>query len=255
MVYFQSKNPNLGKFWRALDWKMLIYFICRLEYFRTLEIFYDHLVHFVLFGYIFFRFLYHAPRKIWQPWFFVTIFAAENQFPQNFYEVIFKRNSAQNIFSNSIGTTTMFIAECQVAERHNVKFHSVDLSKCQPSKMSTFQNVDLPKCWPSKMSIFKKVNRPKCRVQFCWPSNMLTFQNVDLPKCWPSKMSIFKKVNRPKCRVQFCWPSNMLTFQNVDLPKCQPSKMSTVQNVDLLKCGSVKIVYLPKCRPAKLSML
>jgi hypothetical protein len=21
MVYFQTKNPNLGKFWRALDWK------------------------------------------------------------------------------------------------------------------------------------------------------------------------------------------------------------------------------------------
>jgi hypothetical protein len=24
MVYFQNKNPNLGKFWRALGWKMLI---------------------------------------------------------------------------------------------------------------------------------------------------------------------------------------------------------------------------------------
>jgi hypothetical protein len=27
MVYFQTKNPNLGKFWRASDWKMLIYFM------------------------------------------------------------------------------------------------------------------------------------------------------------------------------------------------------------------------------------
>jgi hypothetical protein len=27
MVYFQTKNPNLGKFWRALDWTMLIYFM------------------------------------------------------------------------------------------------------------------------------------------------------------------------------------------------------------------------------------
>jgi hypothetical protein len=26
MVYFQTKNPNLGKFWRALKWKMLVYF-------------------------------------------------------------------------------------------------------------------------------------------------------------------------------------------------------------------------------------
>jgi hypothetical protein len=25
MVYFQTKKPNLGKFWRALDWEMLIY--------------------------------------------------------------------------------------------------------------------------------------------------------------------------------------------------------------------------------------
>jgi hypothetical protein len=27
MVYFQTKNPNLDKFWRALDWKMLKYFM------------------------------------------------------------------------------------------------------------------------------------------------------------------------------------------------------------------------------------
>jgi hypothetical protein len=27
MVYFQTKNPNFGKFLRALEWKMLIYFM------------------------------------------------------------------------------------------------------------------------------------------------------------------------------------------------------------------------------------
>jgi hypothetical protein len=27
MVYFQTKNPNLGKFWRALEWKILVYFM------------------------------------------------------------------------------------------------------------------------------------------------------------------------------------------------------------------------------------
>jgi hypothetical protein len=27
MVYFQTKNINLGNFWRALDWKMLINFM------------------------------------------------------------------------------------------------------------------------------------------------------------------------------------------------------------------------------------
>jgi hypothetical protein len=26
MVYFQTKNPNLGKFCRAAEWKMFIYF-------------------------------------------------------------------------------------------------------------------------------------------------------------------------------------------------------------------------------------
>jgi hypothetical protein len=27
MVYFQTKDPNLGKFLRTLDWKMLIDFL------------------------------------------------------------------------------------------------------------------------------------------------------------------------------------------------------------------------------------
>jgi hypothetical protein len=27
MVCFQTKNPNLGKFWRVLHWKMLVYFM------------------------------------------------------------------------------------------------------------------------------------------------------------------------------------------------------------------------------------
>jgi hypothetical protein len=26
MAYFQTKNPTLGKFWRVLQWKMLVYF-------------------------------------------------------------------------------------------------------------------------------------------------------------------------------------------------------------------------------------
>jgi hypothetical protein len=26
MVYFKTKNSNLGIFWRALEWKMLVYF-------------------------------------------------------------------------------------------------------------------------------------------------------------------------------------------------------------------------------------
>jgi hypothetical protein len=38
MVYFQTKNPNLGKFWRVLQWTMLVcngYVVvyCHLKYF------------------------------------------------------------------------------------------------------------------------------------------------------------------------------------------------------------------------------
>jgi hypothetical protein len=53
MVCFQTKNTNLGKFWRALDWKMYIYFMAIWKILRTLGIFYDYLVHFVFIWCIF----------------------------------------------------------------------------------------------------------------------------------------------------------------------------------------------------------
>jgi hypothetical protein len=43
MVSFQTKNPNLGKFWRALEWKIL-------EYFKVIGIFYGHLEYFTVIG-------------------------------------------------------------------------------------------------------------------------------------------------------------------------------------------------------------
>jgi hypothetical protein len=46
-----TKNPNLGKFWRVLDWKMLIYFMAIRNSLRTFGKFYDHLVNFVLIWY------------------------------------------------------------------------------------------------------------------------------------------------------------------------------------------------------------
>jgi hypothetical protein len=52
MVYFQTKNPNLGRFWRALYWKMTIYFMAIWNISWTFGIFYDHLVHFVFIWYI-----------------------------------------------------------------------------------------------------------------------------------------------------------------------------------------------------------
>jgi hypothetical protein len=53
MVSFQTKNPNLGKFWRALDRKKLKYLMAIWNILLTFKIFYDHLVHFVFIWYIF----------------------------------------------------------------------------------------------------------------------------------------------------------------------------------------------------------
>jgi hypothetical protein len=57
MAYFQTKNPNLGRFWRVLQWKM-VYFTVIWSILRPLGIFsgylfgiiYDYLVYFPRFG-------------------------------------------------------------------------------------------------------------------------------------------------------------------------------------------------------------
>jgi hypothetical protein len=51
IVYFQTKNPNLGKFWRVFQWKMLLYFtaIC----FTPFGIFYGASAYFLVIWYIF----------------------------------------------------------------------------------------------------------------------------------------------------------------------------------------------------------
>jgi hypothetical protein len=43
MVYFQTKKPNLGKFWRALEWNMLVFFV-HLKYIKGICIFYAKVV-------------------------------------------------------------------------------------------------------------------------------------------------------------------------------------------------------------------
>jgi hypothetical protein len=53
MVCFQTKIPDLGKFWMALDWKMLIYFMAIWNILWRFGILYNHLVHFVFIWYIF----------------------------------------------------------------------------------------------------------------------------------------------------------------------------------------------------------
>jgi hypothetical protein len=53
MVCFPNKNTNLGKFLRALDWKVLIYFKAIWNILWRFGIVYDHLVHFVFILYSF----------------------------------------------------------------------------------------------------------------------------------------------------------------------------------------------------------
>jgi hypothetical protein len=44
MVYFQTKNPNWGKFWRALEWKMFVYFMTVWNILRPFGIIYGRLI-------------------------------------------------------------------------------------------------------------------------------------------------------------------------------------------------------------------
>jgi hypothetical protein len=50
MVYFQTKNPNSGKFCRFLRWKMSVYFMAIWSILRPFGIMYVYLVYFSRFG-------------------------------------------------------------------------------------------------------------------------------------------------------------------------------------------------------------
>jgi hypothetical protein len=52
MAYFQTKNPNVGKIWRALQWRMLAYFMPIWSILRPFGLFYGHLVYFTAIWYI-----------------------------------------------------------------------------------------------------------------------------------------------------------------------------------------------------------
>jgi hypothetical protein len=53
MVCFQTKSPNLGKFGRVLQWKMLVYFADTWSILGLTVIFYGHWVEFVAIWHIF----------------------------------------------------------------------------------------------------------------------------------------------------------------------------------------------------------
>jgi hypothetical protein len=58
MASFQTKNPNLGKFWRSLEWKMLVYFYDHQEYLTAIWYVYLMDIWYILwsFGIYFSRF-------------------------------------------------------------------------------------------------------------------------------------------------------------------------------------------------------
>jgi hypothetical protein len=45
MAHFQTNNPNLGKFWRVLRWKILLYFTPSWSVLQPFSIFCGHLVY------------------------------------------------------------------------------------------------------------------------------------------------------------------------------------------------------------------
>jgi hypothetical protein len=56
MAYFQTKDPDLGKIWRVLQWQMFVYYIAVWYILRHLGILCGHLVHFMVIWDIFSRF-------------------------------------------------------------------------------------------------------------------------------------------------------------------------------------------------------
>jgi hypothetical protein len=50
MVYFQTQNPSLGKFGRALQWNMSAYFVVIWSILWSFGIFYGELVYYSSFG-------------------------------------------------------------------------------------------------------------------------------------------------------------------------------------------------------------
>jgi hypothetical protein len=67
MVYFQTKNPCLGKHWRVMQWKMLVYVMAIRSIFCPVAL--GMALKYILWSFgKFIPFWFIEPRKIWQPW-------------------------------------------------------------------------------------------------------------------------------------------------------------------------------------------
>jgi hypothetical protein len=67
MVYFQTKDPNLGKFGRVLQWNMLIYYIVIWSILWPFYIFDGHVLYFMVIYYISPRFCMLCHEKSGNP--------------------------------------------------------------------------------------------------------------------------------------------------------------------------------------------
>jgi hypothetical protein len=48
MVYFETKNPTLGKLWKVLQWEMLVYLMAIWSILQSFGMFCGHLVFFIV---------------------------------------------------------------------------------------------------------------------------------------------------------------------------------------------------------------
>jgi hypothetical protein len=67
MAYFQTKNPDLGKFWRVLQSKMLVYFMAIWYILWSFGICCGNLVYFIEIWFIFPRFVMLYQEKSGNP--------------------------------------------------------------------------------------------------------------------------------------------------------------------------------------------
>jgi hypothetical protein len=130
MVRFQTKNPNLVKFWRGLRLENVDILYGHLEYLTDNLDFYDHLVHFVFIWYIIsgLGIMYQEKSGILVRQGSITGFNVSGIFSQPRKNLIFKILFSTLATKNKIPTKKMqlfvrfvsftFLPETRVARRH-----------------------------------------------------------------------------------------------------------------------------------------
>jgi hypothetical protein len=93
MVYFQTKNSNLGKFWRALELEKFLYSMAIWKISRPFGILYGHLVFFGNLEY-FQPFWYIVSTKIWQ-----TLLAKDKRTRRNIHKGVLTQLQIATFFS------------------------------------------------------------------------------------------------------------------------------------------------------------